>query len=107
MAEQIGVIYADCQEGNKHIPNFADIIIRDPFTLEPLGLNEVGLIQVLSALPNSYPGHSLLTEDKGKLVGIDDCQCKRKGKYFRFVSRVEKTEIRGCGDTFESSMDKV
>ena len=30
MVENVGVIYPDCEHGNKHVPAFADVIIRDP-----------------------------------------------------------------------------
>jgi hypothetical protein len=59
------------------------------------------MIEVMSILADSYYGQAILTEDLGHLVGIDDCPCGRKGKYFRFNSRVEKAEVRGCGDTFK------
>jgi hypothetical protein len=29
ITEQLGVVYPDCSEGNKHVPIFADILIRD------------------------------------------------------------------------------
>jgi hypothetical protein len=51
-------------------------------------------------LPHSYPGQALLTEDQGAVIGIDDCGCGRRGRYFRFSKRVERVAIRGCGDTF-------
>ena len=35
MAEQTGIIFVDCACGNKHVPAFSQVIIRDPFTLEP------------------------------------------------------------------------
>ena len=44
-------------------PLFADLQVRDPLTHQPLGVGQPGLLQVLSAIPGSYPGHSLLTED--------------------------------------------
>ena len=59
-----------------------------------------GFIEVMSILPSSYPGQALLTEDIGEIIGIDDCPCNRKGKYFVFRSRAKKVELRGCGDTF-------
>ena len=101
MAEQTGVIFVDCEYGNKHVPNFAQIIIRDIQTLKPCGINEIGLIEVMSVLADSYYCQAILTEDMGYLVGIDNCPCGRKGKYFRFQSRMENVEIRGCGDTFK------
>jgi hypothetical protein len=100
MVEQLGVLFLDCPSGYKHAPDFADVIMRDPYTMEEVPVGTPGLIQVISALGTSYPSQAILTEDVGEIVGIDDCPCGRKGKYFVFRSRVEKAEIRGCGDTF-------
>ncbi|MCY7294521.1 LuxE/PaaK family acyltransferase [Alteromonas sp. a30] len=99
MAEQVGSIFVECEAGHLHTPVFADLLIRDPFTLEPLTLHQKGLIQVISTLPTSYPGHSILTEDLGVVLGVDDCACGRKGKYFSVEGRLPKTEMRGCSDT--------
>ncbi|MCY6371923.1 acyl-protein synthetase [Clostridium ganghwense] len=100
MVEQVGVVFIDCECGYKHVPDFAEVIIRDMLTLEEVSVGESGLIEVMSTLASSYPSQAILTEDIGELVGIDDCKCGRKGKYFKFKSRVEKAEVRGCGDTF-------
>jgi len=100
MAEQTGIIFVDCECGNKHVPGFAQVIIRDPYTLEPCGNGEVGMIEVMSVLSDSYYCQAILTEDMGYRVGVDDCPCGRKGVSFRFQSRIEKVEVRGCGDTF-------
>jgi hypothetical protein len=53
----------------------------------------------MSMLPWSYPGHALMTEDRGKVLGVDDCPCGRKGKYFTVKGRVPLAEMRGCSDT--------
>lgn len=103
MAEQTGIIFVDCEQGNKHVPTFSQVIIRDPYTLEPCDTGKIGFIEVMSILADSYYDQAVLTEDLGVLVGVDDCPCGRKGRYFRFVSRVEKAELRGCGDTFRES----
>ena len=100
MAEQTGIIFVDCEYGNKHVPIFSQVIIRNTQTLQTCGINEPGMIEVMSILADSYYGQAVLTEDMGYLVGVDDCPCGRKGRYFRFKSRVEKAEARGCGDTF-------
>ncbi len=99
MVEQVGSIYMQCKHGHLHTPDFADIIIRDPDTLDVLPYGQKGLIQVLSILPRSYPGHSLLTEDIGVILGEDDCACGRRGKYFMVEGRLPKAELRGCSDT--------
>jgi phenylacetate-coenzyme A ligase PaaK-like adenylate-forming protein len=105
MVEQVGTVFVDCENGNKHAPAFADVIFRRPLTLLPAGPGESGIIEVLSVLPTSYPGQALLTEDQGVLLGVDDCPCGRKGEYFRFTSRIEQAEVRGCGDTFAQSRE--
>ncbi|XOV79320.1 MAG: acyl-protein synthetase [Aestuariibacter sp.] len=99
MAEQTGTIFVECEQGYLHTPNMADVIIRDPESLDELGESETGIIQVLSVLPTSYPGQSLLTEDLGQIHGEDNCLCGRKGKYFSVHGRLPKTEVRGCSDT--------
>ncbi|MCW8090339.1 LuxE/PaaK family acyltransferase [Alteromonas sp. ASW11-130] len=99
MAEQVGSVFVECEKGYLHAPPFADLIIRDPYTLKPMLNGETGLIQVLSVIPTSYPGYSLLTEDVGTVLGEDDCKCGRLGRYFRVEGRLPKTEVRGCSDT--------
>ncbi|SOB91321.1 phenylacetate-coenzyme A ligase PaaK-like adenylate-forming protein [Ureibacillus xyleni] len=101
MVEQVGSIFVECSHGYLHTPSYADVIIRNPITFEPVPFGEQGLIQVLSELPKSYPGHSLLTEDLGTILGEDDCSCGWKGKYFNVAGRIPKAELRGCSDTFQ------
>lgn len=101
MVEQTGCIYMECEENFFHASTYSDILIRNPFDFSVCPTGEKGIIQVLSMLPESYPGHSLLTEDEGIIFGEDDCKCGRKGKYFKILGRLENSEIRGCSDTHE------
>jgi phenylacetate-coenzyme A ligase PaaK-like adenylate-forming protein len=98
MVENVGVVYPDCQQGNKHVPAFAEVIVRDPLTLEPVESGQRGLVQVCSVLPTSFPGFLLLTEDMAEVVGYDGCACGRRGTHFRFAGRAPKAEVRGCGN---------
>lgn len=100
MVEQVGSIFMECEQGHLHAPNFAEVIVRDMATLQPISFGQKGIIQVLSILPRSYPGHSLLTEDLGVILGEDDCPCGRCGKYFRIDGRIPAAELRGCSDTY-------
>lgn len=100
MVEQTGTIYMECEHGHLHAPVFSDVIIRRPVDFSVAEQGEKGIIQVLSILPESYPGHSLLTEDEGILLGEDDCPCGRYGKYFKITGRLKNAEIRGCSDTY-------
>lgn len=100
MVEQTGCIYMECEFGHLHASNFSDVIIRRPIDFSEADIGETGMIQVVSTIPESYPGHSLLTEDEGVILGEDDCPCGRKGKYFKINGRLKNAEIRGCGDTY-------
>ena len=77
------------------------VLIRRPQDFSVAEQGERGLIELLSLLPTSYPGHILLTEDEGEILGEDDCSCGRKGKYFKIYGRMKGAEIRGCSDTYE------
>jgi phenylacetate-coenzyme A ligase PaaK-like adenylate-forming protein len=103
MIEQIGSVYLENSDGNLQCANFSDVIIRNPkdFSVQPIG--EQGLIQVVSLLPKSYPGHSLLTEDIGVITGEDNASNGWMGKSFKILGRAKKAELRGCSDTFKTS----
>ena len=104
MAEQVGSVFLEGDDGYLYPPNFADVIIRDPLTFREQPVGEPGVIQVLSLLPGSYPGHSILTEDLGVIRGVDDSTCGRGGKYFSVLGRVPKAELRGCSDVHASQV---
>ena len=103
MAEQTGCVYAECEHGHLHASVYSDIIVRSYRDFSPCGYGEPGFIQVLSSLPHSYPGHSILTEDEGIILGEDNCPCGRKGKYIKVLGRMKNAEIRGCSDTYAAS----
>ena len=100
MVEQTGSVYVECEQGHLHAPIFSDVVMRRPEDWSECAVGEPGLIQVISVLPRSYPGHSLLTEDQGVLLGEDDCGCGRMGRYFHVLARIPKAEVRGCSDTY-------
>lgn len=100
MVEQTGSIYMECEAGHLHSSSHSEIIIRDPVDFSIRGMGETGLIQLLSVIPHSYPGHSLLSEDLGELTDIDNCPCGRKGKIFKVHGRIINAEVRGCSDTY-------
>ena len=100
MVEQTGCIYMQCEFGHLHTSIFSDVIIRRSIDFAECGSGEEGIMQVISTIPESYPGHSLLTEDKGIILGVDDCPCGRKGKYFKVTGRIKNAELRGCSDTY-------
>lgn len=99
MVEQTGSVFVECEHGVLHAPAWADVLVRDIERFNPVPYGASGLIQVQSFIPSSYPGHSILTEDIGRILGEDDCLCGRSGKYFEVLGRLPKSEVRGCSDT--------
>ena len=102
MAEQTGAIYTECECGHLHASIYSDIIVRRTGDFSVADTGEVGAIEVISSLPHSYPGNLILTEDLGRIVGVDDCPCGRKGKYIEVLGRIKQAELRGCSDTYAS-----
>jgi hypothetical protein len=96
LVEQAGIIYPLCEAGNRHVPRWADIIVRDPCSLKPL-YDEIGMIQLLNVLAYSSPCQSVLTEDTGQIVR-GDCPCGWKGRIFKLSGRIPKAEQRGCSN---------
>ena len=107
MVEQTGTIYVECEYGHLHASAFSDVIVRNPHDFSIAKNGETGIIEVVSMLPKSYPGHVLLTEDEGIILGEDDCPCGRKGKYFHIKGRIKNAEIRGCSDTYAAKFGKL
>lgn len=101
MVEQTGCIYMECECGHLHASIFSDVIARRSRDFSVCNYGEEGIIQVVSTIPESYPGHSILTEDQGIVLGEDDCPCGRLGKYFKITGRIKNAEVRGCSDTYE------
>jgi Acyl-protein synthetase, LuxE len=99
MAEQLGSIFLEGSNGLLYAPNCSEVVIRDPVSWEVVVPGQVGLVQVLSLLPRSYPGHSILTEDLGF---IEESENRVEGlisRGIRLTGRLKKAEIRGCSDT--------
>ena len=97
LIEQVGSIFFECPICNVFIcSDFSDILIRDQnFNIKNKGK---GIVQLISLIPTSYPGHNILTEDIGEVLGYDYCKCGIKGKAFRIHGRIANSEIRGCSN---------
>jgi hypothetical protein len=99
MVEQIGTVFLEGPTGGSlYCPDFADVIVRDPQTWAEQPIGQPGLLEVVSTLPTSYPGHVLLTEDLGVVHGVDDGDWP--GKRFSVLGRLPRAEARGCSDTY-------
>jgi len=100
MIEQTGSIFFECSKCENFIASdYSDIIIRDK-NFDVLKKDKIGFIQLLSTLPTSYPGNSILTEDLGFISENYKCSScsKLNGTRFKVVGRIKDSEIRGCSD---------
>lgn len=107
MVEQVGSVFVECDEGCFHAPLTGDVLIRSAEDLSVVAHGNKGIVQVMSLLPQSYPGHVLLTEDEGTILGTDDCPCGRLGTRFVIHGRLPSAELRGCSDTHASEAARV
>jgi hypothetical protein len=96
LVEQVGVIFPLCEQGFQHVPRWADVVVRDPWTLAALP-EQPGLLQLLNVLAHGAPYHSVLTEDLGRLYP-GPCPCGRSGRRFELLGRVPRAELRGCAN---------
>lgn len=97
MVEQTGSVFLEGEDGFLYPPNFSEVIIREPGTWAPLPDGQPGVVEVLSVLPHSYPGHVLLTEDLGVVHGTGAGPWH--GRQLEILGRLPRSELRGCSDT--------
>ena len=104
--EQMGVTYPDCECGWKHVPAFAEVVIRNEqdHTIQHEGIQ--GLIELITPIPHSYPGNVVLTDDLGMIAPgtTPPCHMHRNGTRFRVLGRAKASEPRGCGDVMADKL---
>lgn len=86
-------LYMACSHGWRHVPAWEDVVIRNPQTLEPVPAGQEGLLQICSALPHSYPGSALLTDDIAVQADTEQCACGRHGPAFKLMRRAAAGEL--------------
>lgn len=109
LVEQVGIVYPLCAAGARHVPVWAEVLVRDPHTLAVLeppeeigeGTGEepgaVGALQLMNVLAHGAPYHNVLTEDLGRrLPGA--CPCGRGERRFELLGRIPRAEVRGCAN---------
>lgn len=94
--EQTGSIFLECSMGNFHSNEITKIYVRDK-NLNLSKKNEEGILQCISLVPSSYPGNSIILEDKAIFKG-NNCKCGKPGKIFTVTGRLSKADVRGCSD---------
>lgn len=96
LVEQVGIVYPLCDRGYRHVPQWADALVRDSITLEPLS-NQPGQLQLINTISWGAPYHNVLTEDVARIIP-GECECGRHGKRFELLGRIANAEVRGCAN---------
>jgi phenylacetate-coenzyme A ligase PaaK-like adenylate-forming protein len=91
-----GVPYLDCPNHRLHFPHCTRALIRDPKTLEPLGLREKGILQFLAPYNTSSPAHALLTGDWASVHPPQDCGCGLNTPYLELHGRAGRSKNKSC-----------
>lgn len=98
LVEQLGNIWVESSPGLFSPSSSSFALIRDPDTLEVVPDGSPGLIQLFTSIPKSYPGHSLLTEDIGRII-VNEHRPDLFGNWgLEVLGRLPKTQARGCSD---------
>ena len=97
--EQLGVIYPDDADGLKRVPTYAEVLVRNPRTLEIVPDGQTGLLEFICPLAHSYPGIAILLDDLGRVVTRQAGADGMTGAAIEVTGRARRAEPRGCGDT--------
>ena len=99
LVEQTGSIFFECKFCSCFVASvFSEVLIRDKNLKVIKKSGKRGFLQLISLLPSSYPGHSILTEDIGEIVEKGNCDCGKYGTRFLVHGRSSQSEVRGCSD---------
>ena len=90
------VFYNACEKHHFHIPIYGRVLIRDPDTLEPLPMGQVGLVNLISPLMTATPTLSVMTDDLGYLTPGEECGCGIQSPYLTILGRVGMADIQTC-----------
>jgi len=85
-----------------HCPNHARILVRDSENLEPVGIGEEGLLEVITPYGvNGSINQAVLVDDVVELVSDIRCpECGYEGAAFRIYGRMEDAQGRSCASLF-------
>lgn len=90
------ILYTHCRNHNFHVPVYSRVVIRDPDTLEPIGKDRIGLMNLITPLLTATPVLSIMTDDLGVLHDGSKCGCGIEAPYFEIIGRVAPGEIKTC-----------
>lgn len=89
-------LYCSCKNHHFHVPVYSRVLIRDVRTLDILGMERTGLLNLIAPLADGMPLISMLTDDLAALHNGKACGCGILSPYFELSGRAEVPEIVTC-----------
>lgn len=99
-------LYCTCKNHHFHVPVYSRVIIRDVKTLEPVGYDKPGLLNLITPMAESMPLVSVITDDLGILHRGGDCGCGIDAPYFEIIGRVGMEGIKTCAAGAQDLMEQ-
>lgn len=101
------ILYCDCKNHHFHIPIYGRVAIRDVQTLQPLGMDQVGLVNLLTPMVKATPILSIMTDDLGVIRDGSQCGCGITSPYLEIIGRVGMADIKTCAAGAADLMSEV
>ncbi|TGK15684.1 acyl-protein synthetase LuxE [Leptospira fluminis] len=102
---ELNSAFIQCCEGRLHAPPWVEVIVRDPFTLEPSASGAPGILTYLDPTARSYPAF-IIGEDLG-IKEEGPCPCGRHSSSIRVDRRLKVSEHQGCALQLEKQFASV
>ena len=90
------ILYTTCRRHHFHVPIYSRVIIRDPETLAPLPMGQMGMVNLLTPMVMSQPLLSVMTDDLGVLHPGESCGCGIQSPWLEIIGRVGVRDIVTC-----------
>ena len=98
------MLAVECENHRKHVPPWCYVSIRDVSDVDTeLPVGSTGLIAILDATNQSYPGF-LISDDVGE-VDETPCPCGRNGQTVNFRRRRHGAELGCCAVSIEKFIE--
>lgn len=101
------ILYCDCKHHHFHLPIYSRVAIRDVETLEPLGMDQVGLVNLMTPMVKATPILSIMTDDLGVIRDGSQCGCGITSPYLEIIGRVGMKDIKTCAAGAADLMPEV
>lgn len=101
-----GAPYIECKNHRFHVPVYNRVLIRDPFSLEPVSNGTLGLMELITPYNSMMPNLAILTTDFA-YIDPSPCDCRKPSPTFTLVGRAGIAKYKGCALTAEEIVKRT